>query len=122
MYDSLKYAHMLFVFISITLFEYRFILKLLKRPISRPLKVIPHINDTLLLIAGISLAVMASINPLHHLWLAAKIIALIFYIGFGAVALKSTGMKSIYAYIFATATFIFILFTAVTKTPFFIIS
>jgi uncharacterized membrane protein SirB2 len=102
------------------LFEYRFFLKILQKPVAKSLKVIPHINDTLLLFAGISLAFMGGINPLHHAWLMAKIIALVFYIIFGTVALKSVGMKSITAYILATATFIFIVYTAVTKTPFFI--
>jgi len=120
MYANIKYAHMLFVAISIVLFEYRFILKILKKPVAKPLKVIPHVNDTLLLAAGISLAFMASINPLYNTWLMAKIIALVFYVIFGTIALKSTGLKSIYAYILATTTFIFMLFTAVTKTPFFI--
>lgn len=120
MYVSIKYAHMLFVTISIVLFEYRFLLKTLHKPVAKPLKVIPHINDTLLLVAGISLVFMGGFNPLQQTWLAAKVIALVFYIAFGAVALKSTGMKSMFAYILATAFFIFIVFTAITKTPFFV--
>lgn len=120
MYENIMYAHMLFVAISIILFEFRFVLKILNIPVSKPLKVIPHVNDTLLLVAGITLAFIGSINPFHHSWLLTKIIALFFYIFFGSVALKSTGMKSITAFIFATAIFIFIVFTAMTKTVFFI--
>jgi len=111
---------MLFVAISMLLFQYRFFLKVFNKPVFRFLKTIPHINDTLLLISGISLAYIASFNPLNHSWLSAKIIALVIYIAFGFMTLKSSGLKSIVAYIFATATFVFMLFTAINKTPFFI--
>ena len=120
MYAALKHSHMLFVTISILLFEYRFFLNFFNKPASRFLKITPHINDTLLLISGISLAYIASFNPLHHTWLSAKIIALLVYIGFGFMALKSSGFKSIVGYILASATFVFMLFTAINKPPFFI--
>jgi len=109
---------MLFVTISIILFEYRFILKMLKKPVAKPFQVIPHVNDTLLLVTGVSLAFIASINPVHQTWLATKIVTLVFYIILGAVALKANDMKSIYAYVLATATLILMLFTAITKTSF----
>ncbi|MBL4661232.1 MAG: SirB2 family protein [Alcanivoracaceae bacterium] len=120
MYAAIKYSHMLFITISILLFQYRFFLKIFNKPISRFLKIIPHVNDTLLLVSAISLAYIANFNPFYHTWLAAKIIALVIYIGFGFMALKSSGLKSILGYIFATATFVFMLLTAISKTPFFI--
>lgn len=120
MYAGLKHSHMLFITISILLFEYRYFLKVLKKPVGKPLKIIPHINDTLLLVTGISLAFIAGFNPMQEIWLSSKIVALILYIGFGMMALKSNGSKSIVGYILATVTFIFMVFTAISKTPFFI--
>ena len=120
MYAGIKHAHLLFIVVSILLFELRFFLKLLKKPTGQLLKVIPHVNDTLLLISGFTLAFMASIKPWDQLWLGAKIIALVFYIGFGMMALKSNGAKSYLAYFLATLMIVFILFTSITKTPLFI--
>ena len=120
MYAVMKHSHMLFITISILLFQYRFFLKVFNKPVSRFLIVTPHFNDTLLLISGISLAFIANFNPLDHAWLSAKIIALLVYIGFGFMALKSSGSKSFVGYILATATFVFMVFTAINKTPFLI--
>ena len=120
MYAGLKHSHMLFIAISIVLFEFRFFMKVFKKPLGRTLKIIPHINDTLLLVTGISLAYLAGFNPLQEVWLGSKIIALFLYIGFGMMALKANGSKSMIGYILATATFIFMVFTAITKTPLFI--
>ncbi len=118
MYAGLKHSHMLFITISIVLFQLRFFLKSFNKPIVKPLKIIPHINDTLLLLTGVSLAYQSSINPMEHNWLLAKIIALVFYIGFGTVALKSAGMKSKLSYIIATLLFVFMVLTALKKQPF----
>jgi uncharacterized membrane protein SirB2 len=118
MYAGLKHSHMLFITISIVLFQLRFFLKSFNKPIVKPLKIIPHINDTLLLITGITMAYQASINPMEHSWLIAKIIALVFYIGFGTVALKSAGMKSKLSYVIATLLFVFMVLTALKKHPF----
>lgn len=119
MYGGIKHIHLLFVALSILLFELRFFLKVFNKPQARALKIIPHINDTLLLISGISLAIMAGLKPWEHSWLGFKIVALIGYIGFATMALKTNGMKSMIGYIIASALFIFMLFTAITKTPLF---
>jgi uncharacterized membrane protein SirB2 len=117
MYAGLKHSHMLFITISIVLFQLRFALKSFNKPIAKPLKIIPHINDTLLLITGITMAYQASINPMEHSWLLAKIIALVLYIGLGTVALKSSGIKSKLSYIIATLLFVFMVLTALKKQP-----
>ena len=119
MYIAFKHSHMLFVVISILLFEYRFLLKIIKKPIGKVLSIVPHINDTLLLATGISLAFIADFNPFDHSWLFVKIVALFFYIGFGMIALKANGTKSIIGYVLATTTIVFMLFTAINKTPLF---
>jgi len=118
MYIVLKNSHVLFIIISITLFQLRFLLKKSDKPIPKFLKTTPHVNDTLLLVTGISLAYMASINPMESSWLLAKIMALFLYIGFGMLAMKSQGIKSLLGYTLATLTFIFIVLTALNKAPF----
>ncbi len=118
MYAGLKHSHMLFITVSIILFQLRFFLKSFNKPIAKPLEIIPHVNDTLLLITGITMAYQASINPMVHQWLLAKIIALVLYIGFGALALKASGMKSKTSYIIATLLFVFMVLTAFKKQAF----
>ena len=56
---------------------------LLAHPLTRTL---PHINDTLLLLAAIAMAWIAHLNPLEHNWLMAKLIGLILYILLGSIA------------------------------------
>lgn len=52
-------------------------------------KRLPHMIDSLLLVCGISLAVMAGLNPLVHAWLGLKLVLLLAYIGLGVLTLKS---------------------------------
>jgi uncharacterized membrane protein SirB2 len=43
-------------------------------------RVVPHVNDSLLLVAGITLAVMLGQAPLVHGWLTAKLVGLLLHI------------------------------------------
>jgi uncharacterized membrane protein SirB2 len=52
------------------------------------LRIVPHVNDTVLLGAAIALAVMSTQYPLVHAWLTAKVLALLGYIVLGSVALR----------------------------------
>ena len=54
MYAAFKHLHVLFVLISISLFLFRFVLLLLDSPLLKKkwLKIVPHVNDTLLLCGG----------------------------------------------------------------------
>jgi uncharacterized membrane protein SirB2 len=122
MYLSLKHSHLLFIIISILLFELRFFLLVFNQPIHKVLKIIPHINDTLLLITGVSLAVIAGIKPWEQSWVAYKLSALVLYILFGAMALKTNGYKRMIAFVLATLTIIFMVFTAINKNPLFFIN
>ena len=54
----------------------------------RWLRVAPHLIDTVLLGAAITLAVMSAQYPLAQPWLTAKVLALLLYIGLGSVALR----------------------------------
>ena len=54
----------------------------------RWLRIVPHVNDTLLLGAAITLALMSGQYPLVQPWLTAKVVALCFYVALGSVALR----------------------------------
>jgi len=82
-------------------------------------KVVPHLVDTALLASAITLAVMLGLSPLSTPWLFAKIIALMFYIGLGTIAIKrgKTHQEKLIAWISAQLVFFYIVATAVTHNP-----
>ena len=55
---------------------------------ARPTRILPHVNDTLLLLAALALLWGYGWNPFDQAWLTAKILALLVYIGLGALALR----------------------------------
>jgi uncharacterized membrane protein SirB2 len=85
----------------------------------RWVKVLPHVNDTLLLAAAIALAVMLRQYPFVHGWLTAKTLALVAYIVLGSMALRPGRPKSarVAAWIAAQAVFLYIVAVALTKNP-----
>jgi uncharacterized membrane protein SirB2 len=80
-------------------------------------KILPHINDTVLLISAILLAVSIQQYPFVNGWLTAKLMALFFYIGFGMLALKrAKEMKNkVVFFILALLTFSYIVGVALTR-------
>ncbi|HLV78388.1 MAG TPA: SirB2 family protein [Marinobacter sp.] len=91
-YMLLKHLHMTTAYLTITLFALRLLLDAVGRPGWRetPLRFIPHINDTVLLLAAISLLFVGGYVSAMPGWLMAKIVLLIGYILAGVFALKTT--------------------------------
>lgn len=85
----------------------------------RWVKIVPHIVDTLLLASAVILVYQMHISPLEQTWLLAKIIALLFYIGIGSVALKAGRSKRqrTGAWLLGLVTFTYIVSVAFTKSP-----
>lgn len=83
----------------------------------RWVRVAPHVVDTLLLASAIALAVTLGQYPLAEPWLTAKVVALVFYIGLGMVALRRGPTRRIRAaaWILAQAVFIYIVAVALTR-------
>lgn len=83
----------------------------------RWVRIVPHVNDSLLLFAAIAMLVAGGFNPIRQPWLSAKIIGLLAYIGLGSIALKRGKTKSIRvkALIAALGVFAYIAAVAVTK-------
>jgi uncharacterized membrane protein SirB2 len=81
-------------------------------------RILPHVNDTILLVSAIFLAVSIEQYPFVHTWLTAKLIALIFYIVFGMFALKRAKTKNTKIVFFALAivTFFYIAMVALTRS------
>jgi uncharacterized membrane protein SirB2 len=73
---------------------------LLDHPLTR---VLPHVNDSLLLFAAVGMAWIAHLSPLHHAWLMAKLVGLLAYIVLGSIALRRGRTRGIRALAFAGA-------------------
>lgn len=90
-YFPLRNAHILFVVVTFLLFNLRFFLKLCwpQRPLVLFLRVVPHVNDTLLFASGIVLAWVGFYVPFTTApWLGIKLILLVCYILLGMAAFK----------------------------------
>ena len=124
-YSLIKHLHMTTAVLSITFFIVRAWwsvreVTLLQR---RWGGFLPHVNDTLLLVLGITLMTMLSMWPQHHPWLAAKLLGLLGYILLGTVAIKRgrTPMTRGLAALAAIVVFFYIMGTAMTKDPLFFV-
>jgi len=87
-YLELRQVHVICAVLSLAMFAGRGSLLLLGRPVPRLLRWLPHANDTVLLVAAISLAIWSGQYPLQQNWLSAKVCALIMYILLGKQALR----------------------------------
>ncbi|PJF20441.1 MAG: regulator SirB, partial [Phototrophicales bacterium] len=90
MYLVFKYAHMLFAVVSFSLFVVRgfWMITESSQLQQRWVKIVPHVNDALLLSCAIALMLILHQYPGTHHWLTAKVLALLLYIGLGTIALK----------------------------------
>ena len=120
-YLILKNLHLATIAITLTLFLLRGFWMMADSPRlqARWVRIVPHINDTLLLASGIGLAAMIQQYPLVHGWLTAKLFALIAYIVLGTIALKrgKTRGQRIAAWIAALLVFGYMVAVAVAHDP-----
>jgi uncharacterized membrane protein SirB2 len=120
-YETLKWLHVAAVIASGAGFLARAALMLTgsARLNLRYVRVAPHVVDTVLLAAAVAMAVMASISPLAHPWLAAKIIGLLAYIVLGSIALRygRTLRARVVALAGAVLVFAYIVGTALRRDP-----
>ena len=121
MYVLVKYVHVVSVVLSVTGFFLRGILMMRDSPLlGAPwIKVLPHVNDTVLLIAALSLAVMSGQYPFVVGWVTAKVLGVIAYIILGALALRdaSTRRMRIVCWFASLAVFGWIVSVALTRQP-----
>lgn len=120
-YYTLKAIHVGCVVASIAGFAGRYLLMLADSPLrnARALRVAPHLIDTVLLASAVAMAWQLSLNPLHHPWLAAKIVALLVYIVLGTIALRrgrTRGARALTG-LAAMLVYAYMVMVAVTKSP-----
>lgn len=84
----------------------------------RWVRIVPHVNDTVLLASAIVIAVMSRQYPFVQGWLTAKLLALVLYIGLGMLALRPGRVRPqrIAAWVAAQVVFIYIVAVAVTRS------
>jgi uncharacterized membrane protein SirB2 len=117
----IKTIHIATALISITGFTIRGIWMLRDSPQLQQkwVMIAPHINDTVLLLSAIILAVQTNQAPIVQGWLTAKVLGLLVYIGLGMVALRFGKTKPVKALAFLSAivVFVYIVLVALTKNP-----
>lgn len=120
-YLTIKLLHLVTVVISITLFTFRFAL-LQTRPTAlkmRWLRVLPHINDSALLLFAGLLCVILRQAPGITPWLSEKVTLVVLYILAGMFTMKWAKRRPAQFAWFMIAVSLFgsALYLAVTKTP-----
>ena len=115
----LKYLHVACAVLSISGYLVRGVWMMRESPWLQKkwVKVAPHVIDTLLLGAGIWLAIRIQQYPFVQGWLTAKVLALIAYIVVGAIGLKygKTREIRIAAWLGAIVIFGYIVLVALTR-------
>ena len=121
-YVVLKNLHLATIALTLTLFVLRGAWMMADSPRlqARWVRIVPHVNDTLLLTSGISLAILMQQYPLVHGWLTAKFFALVAYIVLGTLALKrgKTKARRIAAWVAALLVFGYMAAVARAHDPF----
>lgn len=104
-YPALRDLHVTCVVISISLFVLRGSLQLAGADWQRwkPLRFLPHLVDTVLLISALWLASLLHQYPFVDAWLTAKFLALVAYVLLGRQALRPGAQAQTRAICFASA-------------------
>lgn len=121
LYPALKLLHVGCVIVTACGFALRGVWMVQQSPLlHHPLtRVLPHVNDTLLLGAGIALALLLHQYPFADGWLTAKLVALLAYIGLGTIALKRGRTRRIRLLAFGGALLVlgYLIAVALTRSP-----
>lgn len=120
-FGLVKALHMTCAFVSFTLFVLRGLWRFTESPIARQrwTRIVPHLNDTLLLAAAITLAWRLVPFPAFHGFLAAKVGGLVVYILLGMTAFRwaATRRVQVVAWLMAQVAFFYIVAVAISKRP-----
>ncbi len=120
-YGTVRSIHLACVTASISLFMLRGMLQLASVNWRqwRWLRIVPHVNDTVLLTTAVTLTVMSGQYPLVQSWLTAKVIALFVYVAAGSMALRPgrPAARQRNAFVLALLTVAYIVAVAWTRSP-----
>jgi len=118
-YYMLKLGHIASVVISGSLFVYRYARLSMHpdQPLPKALKVLPHINDTVLLFCAIGMLTLIGLNPFTTPWLLAKIVALLVYIVLGTICMRSLpgSRRQAVSFVAALSVFAYIVLVGLSK-------
>lgn len=121
-YGLLKTIHVTSVGLSFSLFVLRGIWMMLDSQWLqwKPVRIVPHIVDSILLASAIGLTIVLHQYPLVQAWLTAKVIGLVIYIVLGTIALKRGRSKKIrtVAWLAALLVFAYIVSVAIAHHPY----
>ncbi len=120
MFQTLTTIHLITVAITLSGFLLRGIWMLqdsanLKRPIVR---ILPHVNDTILLVSAVWAGALINQYPFFNSWLTAKLLGTLVYIVFGAIALTygRTRTQRVVAFAAALVAFAYIVSVSVCRS------
>jgi uncharacterized membrane protein SirB2 len=120
-YTGLKTLHIATAALSISGFLLRGLWMWRNSPLlgHRLTRVLPHINDAVLLLAAVGLVVLTGQYPFVVPWVTAKVLALVLYIALGMIALRRGRTRALRtaALIGALLTFGYVLAVALTRRP-----
>jgi len=120
-YAALKLLHMTCALVSYALFFLRGVWRFSGSRLieQRWVRIVPHVNDTVLLLAALGLAATVAAYPGMHAFLAAKVVGLLCYIALGMIAFRfaRTRALQIVAWILAQGAFAYIVAVAISKSP-----
>lgn len=122
MYTFFKYLHILTVNLTCSFFVLRFYWMMINSPLleSRWVRIVPHVNDTFLLAAAITMTYSIGWELFSHGWIIAKLIAVVVYIILASIALRRGRLKLVrmISGLLALCVFAYIVVVAVSKDPF----
>ena len=121
-YVAIKHVHLVAAILTICGFLLRGYWMLTESELlqHRATRIVPHVNDAILLAAALGLLWVLHLNPFTQSWLIAKFVGLALYILLGTVALRrgSTLRVRAIALVGAVAAFAYIYGVALAKSPF----
>lgn len=121
MYSLVKYIHVATVVLSFSGFFLRGLLMMRASPLlkARWINILPHVNDTALLAAALTLAVMSNQLPFVVDWVTAKVFGVIAHIILGALALRDAfSMRvRVACWLASMAVFAWIVSIALSRDP-----
>lgn len=120
-YPYVKVLHITAVTLSYGLFVLRgvWMLRGSERIHGRWVRVVPHVNDTVLLAGGVVLAITLHQYPGVSPWLTAKLVGLVIYIFLGMIAFRFGRRRRLRAasWLGAQIVFVYIIAVAIAKQP-----
>jgi len=120
MYEILKHTHLTALSLSFVLFFVRGYLMMRESNAAKHklFLIAPHVVNLILIVSGISLAVLLHINPANQPWLATKLVALVVYIALGILTFKHPKLQvRKILWLLALVVFAFIVSVAESKNP-----